>query len=129
MSFYSPKALKTSAKNSKKLTENSEGFLRLSPYFQAIFLKIILNTYSTGLMAKLGLIYKNRMSYLRPTNEKLVARSILQIEERLQAKRCSIPRAIILKNFLAQLNNHELSQNSTHHFSLIEATLSALLPP
>jgi hypothetical protein len=92
-------------------------FLALSPYFQAIFLKIILNTYSTGLMAKLGLIYKNQMSHLLPTNEKLVARSILQIEERLKAQGQKIPRSFIIKSFFNQLE----SQGT---FNLIEKTLS-----
>jgi N-acetylmuramic acid 6-phosphate (MurNAc-6-P) etherase len=126
----------------------SGGLIDLTAYFQAIFLKIVLNTYSTGLMAKLGMIYKNQMSHLMPTNEKLIARSILQIEERLRElsqdaplktlqQKNSISREKILEIFLEQLNqeSHQVHQkfnqtdqahgkgNPSSAASLIEATL------
>ncbi len=99
--------------NSLKIQQN---LCKLPPYFQAIFLKIILNTYSTGLMARLGLIYKNRMSHLMPTNEKLIARAILQIEERLREQGMACPLEKIIPAFLEKRGD----------FNAIEQTIQVL---
>ena len=151
-SSYGPATTTSPSPTPLEISINSEGFFALTPYFQSIFLKIILNTYSTGLMAKLGLIYKNQMSHLMPTNEKLIARSILQIEERLKPsfgempernfpkkgdtstkKRNKISREIILQTFLSQLsrepdeaNQTNLSIKPSSAASLIEETLARL---
>ncbi len=106
----------------QKFNFSFKALSRLSPYFQGIFLKIILNTYSTGLMAKLGLIYKNNMSHLLPTNQKLVLRAVLQIEERLKEKAIATSRLEILKTFLTELHEPPLEPSST-----IERTLHILL--
>ncbi|MGZ3691529.1 MAG: hypothetical protein ACXVAX_08495, partial [Pseudobdellovibrio sp.] len=43
--------------------------------FQHIFLKMILNTHSTLVMARLGRTYSNFMTYVSPTNGKLIDRA------------------------------------------------------
>lgn len=56
----------------------------LHPLFEHIYLKLLLNTHSSLLMARLGRYEGNLMTWVKPSNNKLIDRSIRYVEALLE---------------------------------------------
>lgn len=64
--------------------ETSFSVEKLHPLFEHIYLKLLLNTHSSLLMARLGRYEGNLMTWVKPSNNKLIDRSIRYVQALLE---------------------------------------------
>ena len=69
-----------------------------------VLLKIILNTHSTLVMGRLGRFHKNLMTFVRPTNGKLIDRSMRYVKWLLKDDGITVEDDIILKKLFSRLD-------------------------
>jgi N-acetylmuramic acid 6-phosphate etherase len=69
-----------------------------------VLLKIILNTHSTLVMGRIGRFHKNLMTFVRPTNGKLIDRSMRYVKWLLKDDGKMVDDDVILKKLFSRLD-------------------------
>jgi N-acetylmuramic acid 6-phosphate etherase len=87
-----------------------------------LLLKIILNAYSTLVMGRIGRFEKNLMTYVRPTNGKLIDRSLRYVRWLLEDEGVKVKDDVILQLLFARLD-----EDSAKNESVVLNTFKQLL--
>jgi N-acetylmuramic acid 6-phosphate etherase len=78
-------------------------------FFKHILLKVLLNTHSTLVMGKLGRIESNVMSFVRPSNYKLIDRALRYIKELLVLKNIRVSDESIIDRIFENIDSGDES--------------------
>jgi N-acetylmuramic acid 6-phosphate etherase len=91
---------------------------RSNLFFIHMSMKLILNTHSTLVMGRMGRFDGNMMTFVRPSNYKLIDRAARYIVEILKRKNIYPPREKILSEIFKRINDQESSivYSVTNHF-------------
>lgn len=92
----------------------------LHPLHEHVLLKILLNTHSTLLMGRLGRYESNVMTWVRPSNFKLIDRAIRYASSLLEREGVRLPYETVARRLLALMETLPPDQ------SIVLATVAAL---
>lgn len=101
--------------NNKKSSFNTNG---LSEPYSQIALKLLLNTLSTSIMGLQGRYIGNMMTYVKPSNMKLIDRAVRYIQNILQEEKIKLEYKQIVDVLFEELDS--LSQNESIVMRVLE---------
>lgn len=81
------------------------GCPNLSPLFKQLLVKMLLNIHSTLIMGHLHRYQGNLMTYVKPSNYKLIDRAIRYVDELLKREQIVIPYAQIAQQLFREIPN------------------------